>query len=177
MKANSRSLLVLASALFLFVMGYSIVQSAQDTLSADDKSFMKEAAGGGIMEVKLGEMALGHASSDDVKSFGRQMVNDHSKANQELMQLAEKKGVTLSQDMDSKHKDKMDKLSKLHGAEFDREYMSFMVEDHQKDVEKFKKEASNGQDSELKAFASKTTPVLQTHLKMATDIHSKVGKK
>jgi putative membrane protein len=71
----------------------------------------------------------------------------------------------------------MDKLSKLSGADFDREYMKHMVEDHVKDVALFEKEAKNGKDADLKAWAEKTLPTLKEHLQMARDVNAKVGGK
>jgi putative membrane protein len=92
------------------------------------------------------------------------MVSDHSKANDELKQLASKKGIELpAQPPMDAH---MQKLQGLSGAEFDREYMSHMLNDHQKDVAAFKKEASGGRDPDVKAFAAKTLPTLESHLQM-----------
>lgn len=174
-KAKILSISVLL-ALFVFA-GMNIALAAQQdegSLSEQDKTFMKEAASGGLMEVAMGEIAAKQAASGDVKTFGNRMVTDHSKANAELMQVAEKKGVTLPKEMEKKHKDMVDKLSKLQGAEFDRAYMNAMVEDHQEDVKKFQKEAKEGKDPDLKAFAAKIAPILEDHLKMAQSIQAKV---
>jgi putative membrane protein len=119
-------------------------------------------------------MAQQKASSDQVKQFGARMVDDHSKANDELKQIASAKGITLPTDLDAKHKAKMDKMQKLSGAQFDRAYMDDMLSDHKHDVADFKKEASSGKDSELKAFAAKTLPTLEDHLKMAQSTHAAV---
>ena len=137
------------------------------SLAAADKTFVQKAAVGGIAEVEMGKMAQQKGSSDQVKQFGSRMVEDHSKANDELKQVASSKGITLPTDLDAKHKSKMDKMQKLSGAQFDRAYMDDMVADHKEDVADFKKQASSGKDSDLKAFASKTLPTLEDHLKMA----------
>src|SRR6185503_11239870 len=113
---------------------------AGSALSSSDQKFVMEAAHGGMLEVELGRMAVDKASNADVKQFGQRMVDDHSKAGDELMQLASQKGITLSSD-DHKGMAKgqavKDKLSKLSGADFDREYMDMMVKDHVKDVKEF----------------------------------------
>jgi putative membrane protein len=148
--------------------------SATGAKSADAK-FAMDAAKGGMMEVELGKIAVAQASSPDVKQFGQRMVDDHSKANDELKQIASQKGITLPTSLDAAAKAKMDKMSKMSGAAFDKAYMRDMVEDHKKDVAEFKKESGSGQDADIKSFAGKTLPTLEDHLKMAQDTNSKVA--
>jgi putative membrane protein len=147
--------------------------STGGTLSDDDREFMAEAAPGGMMEVELGRLAATKGQSTDVKRFGQRMVDDHSKANAELKQLAARKGVTLPADLKDEQKQERDRLSKLSGAEFDKEYMKLMVDDHDKDVEAFQDEAEDGGDADVKAFASKTLPTLKEHQSMAKEIKGK----
>jgi len=137
------------------------------TLSSDDADFIRKAAKGGLAEVELGRLAQQKGASDVVKQFGRRMEQDHSKANQELQQLAASKGVTLTQSLDDKDAAERDRLSKLSGREFDIAYMRDMVKDHMEDVSEFQREANSGQDLDVKAFASKMLPILQDHLRMA----------
>jgi putative membrane protein len=137
------------------------------SLAAADKGFVQKAAIGGMAEVEMGKLAQQKASNDQVKQFGARMAEDHSKANDELKQVASAKGMTLPSDLDAKHKNTMAKLQKLSGAQFDRAYMDEMVADHKTDVSEFKKESSSGKDSDVKAFAAKTLPTLEDHLKMA----------
>ena len=143
-------------------------------LSSRDRKFMEEAAKGGLAEVQMGQLAKDHGMSDEVKSFGSRMVTDHGKANDELKSLASSKGVTLPTDLDKKHKDKMDKLAKLQGPDFDRAYMKDMVSDHKKDVSEFKKESKKAKDADLQKFASSTLPTLEEHLAMAQKTHDVV---
>jgi putative membrane protein len=110
-----------------------------------------------------------------VKKFGQRMVTDHSKANDELKSLAQSKSITLPAELDAKAKATHDRLSKLSGAAFDRAYMQHMLADHRKDVNEFKKESRAGKDSEVKAWASKTLPTLEEHLKLAQDANKAVG--
>lgn len=139
-------------------------------MAAPDREFLNDAAMGGMTEVELGQMAVNKASSDDVKQFGQRMVDDHSKANDELKQLAQAKGYTLPTTLDKKHQQMIDKLSKLNGAEFDREYMNMMVKDHDKDVATFRKQAERAKDSDVRAWAARTLPTLEEHQKMAHDV-------
>jgi len=143
-------------------------------IPAADKTFVEKAAVGGLAEVAMGKMAQQKGSSDQVKQFGSRMVDDHSKANDELKQVASSKGITLPTDLDAKHKSKIDKMQKLSGAQFDRAYMDDMVADHKQDVAEFRKEANSGKDSDIKAFAAKTLPTLEDHLKMAQSTDSAV---
>ncbi|HET9750580.1 MAG TPA: DUF4142 domain-containing protein [Casimicrobiaceae bacterium] len=136
-------------------------------VSSSDRKFMEKAAQGGMAEVQLGKLATEKASAPEVKQFGQRMVDDHSKANDQLKQLASQKGVTLPTTMDKSAQKEHDRLSKLSGAEFDREYMKHMVSDHKKDVSEFKSEASKAKDADLKQWAQTTLPVLEEHLKLA----------
>jgi len=142
-------------------------KAASESVSSADRKFMEKAAQGGLAEVQLGKLASEKASAPEVKQFGQRMVDDHTKANDQLKQLASSKGVNLPTELDRSDQREMDKLSKLSGAEFDREYMKNMVSDHKKDVSEFKSEASRAKDSSVKQFAASTLPVLQQHLELA----------
>lgn len=143
-------------------------------VTGGDLDFMNQAAPGGMAEVELGRLAASQGMSKEVKTFGQKMVEDHSKANQELMQVAQQKKVKLSSDLMPAHQETMEKLSKLRGAEFDRAYVRAMVEDHEKDVAAFDATAKNGVDADVKAFAAKTLPTLRMHLEMIREIQGKM---
>jgi putative membrane protein len=147
--------------------------SAHSTLSASDQKFMKEAAQGGEAEVQLGQLAEQKAESPDVKAFGQRMVDDHTKANDQLKQVASEKGVTLPSQPDAKDKAEKARLEKMSGAQFDKAYMNYMVADHKKDVADFKKEAAHANDPEVKNFAQTTLPTLESHLQQAESIAPK----
>jgi len=150
-------------------------KSAKSSSASMDKKFVTAAAQGGLAEVDLGNVAKQNASNDAVKQFGDRMVTDHSKANDELKALAQQKSWTLPTEPDSADKSKQARLSKMNGAAFDKAYMRDMVSDHQKDIKEFQKCASSCSDPELKAWAAKTLPTLQDHLKMAQDAAKQVG--
>jgi len=134
------------------------------SLSSADEKFIKEAAEGGMAEVQLGKLAATNASNAQVKQFGQRMVDDHSKANMQLMELARQKNVTLPSDSKGKHASEYDKLSKLTGERFDKEYVHLMVDDHKKDVSEFKKASSSAKDADIRSFAMQTLPTLEQHL-------------
>ncbi len=142
-------------------------QTGMANMSSQDRNFLMDAAMGGMMEVELGRLAAQNGTSEAIKQFGQRMVDDHSKANSELMSLASSKGITLPTDLDEKHRERVTKFSSMQGAEFDREYAKLMLSDHNKDVSAFEKESTRGADADLKAFAGKTLPTLQEHLTMA----------
>jgi putative membrane protein len=152
-------------------------ESKNGKIARGDEKFMKEAAVGGMTEVKLGQLAEQKASSDAVKQFGKRMATDHGKANDELKQLASQKGVALPMDLDRSHQGLYDKLAKLNGADFDRAYMKEMVKDHDKDVKAFRKEADSGKDLDLKSWAGKTLPTLQEHQQQAKQVAAGVQGK
>src|SRR2546430_2645178 len=135
---------------------------AASKLSAADKTFMMNAAKGGMMEVEWGKLAAQNGQNADVKKFGNRMVTDHSKANSELMALAKEEGVSLPG-------------AKSPGKwKSDKDYMNAMVKDHTADLAEFQKEAKNGSDPDLKKFAEKYSKVVQQHLNMAKQTQAKL---
>ena len=155
--------------------------------ASNDHAFVEKMAQAGIAEVKLGQLAAERASNAQVKQFGRRMVTDHQKANNELKQVASKMAVQLPAETDAKHQDLYDRLSKLKGAEFDKEYMKAMVEGHQEVAQELERhsdsnargvgtsgDASQPPDS-VNGWASKTLPDVRKHLEEAKQIEAKVS--
>ena len=134
----------------------------RSSLSEKDKTFMKKVAKGGTMEVAMGNLAEKNAQSDDVKSFAKRMVTDHSKANDELKSIASQKGVQLPA-----------KEPKLKWTS-DKAYTDMMVKDHEKDLAEFKEEANSGSDPDVKKFADDTAKIIQEHLDLAKEIQGKL---
>jgi putative membrane protein len=145
----------------------SRARSEHGGMSSQDHKFMMDAAMAGLKEVELGRMATQQGASDAVKQFGQRMVDDHTKANEELTSLASTKGMTLPTALEEKHRGDMTKLSTASGADFDRAFSKMMLKDHEKAVDLFEKQSTKGTDADLKAFAAKTLPTLQEHLQMA----------
>ncbi|MGE5457822.1 MAG: DUF4142 domain-containing protein [Methanococcaceae archaeon] len=148
----------------------AVLVNDNNAASNKDDDFIKDAVSGGLMEVELGRYAQQNAQNPRVRNFGAMMVRDHSKANDELKTLLTQKNIAVPPTMDDKHHDKMTDIQKKTGADFDKDYMSEMVDDHDKDVDKFKKFAENGTDPELKSFAGKLLPVLLMHQDSAKKI-------
>ena len=182
MKILSSGLFGLASSLLFSGMMMAQNSSSDMTKSpanggvpTKDHNFTVKAAQGGMAEVELGQLAQQNGQSQQVKDFGQRMVNDHSKANDELKQLASQEGVSLPTSLDAKDQATKQRLSKLHGAAFDKAYMQDMVTDHKKDIAEFKQEASSGNDQAVKSWASKTLPTLESHLGEAEKVAPSVG--
>jgi len=155
--------------LIIAALSLAGVAAAQDTpagksssLSANDKTFMKKAAKGGMMEVAMGKLAEEKGQSDDVKSFGKRMVTDHSKANDELKKIAAQKNV------------KLPAKEPTVSWSSDKAYMDMMVKDHEKDLAEFQEEAKSGSDADVKKFAEDTAKVVQEHLDLAKQTQSKL---
>jgi putative membrane protein len=148
--------------------------TAGGQVASADRTFAEHAAQGGMAEVAMGKLAAKNASSSDVKQFGQRMVDDHGKADTELMSWASKNNVTLPTDVDDKQKAEQARIAKLSGAEFDRAYMTLMVADHNKDVAEFQRASKTAKDPDLKAWITKTLPTLEEHQKLAKDISSKL---
>ncbi|HUK32263.1 MAG TPA: DUF4142 domain-containing protein [Vicinamibacterales bacterium] len=142
---------------------------------SEDIEFVLDAAKGGMAEVELGKLAAERSQNDEVKKFAQRMVDDHTKANAQLKQIADSKSIKLPADVEGKDKALMQRLEKLNGPAFDRAYMTAMVSDHQKDVNEFKHEANAGRDSQVKSFASSTLPTLEEHLQQAKTARGEVS--
>lgn len=151
-------------------------KSSAARLTMADRQFLNEAAEGNKAEVELGQLAQQKASSDDVKKFGQRMVDDHTKAGQQVDQLASEKGVNVPDKLSAKDQATKARLEKLSGKQFDEAYMRDMVRDHAKDVSAFQREARTAKDSDVKSYAQNTVGTLQDHLKMAKQIAPKNPK-
>ncbi|WP_026260008.1 DUF4142 domain-containing protein [Segetibacter koreensis] len=147
-----------------------------DTSMANDSKFVLDAASGGLMEVELGKIAATNAASAKVKEFGRMMVTDHSKANTQLKAVAAKKNITIPATPAEEQQKHIDDLKTKKGADFDKAYVDMMVDDHKEDISKFEDESKNGKDADVKAFASKTLPVLNKHLSSIQSIQQGMKK-
>jgi putative membrane protein len=140
-----------------------------------DQAFVDKAAQGGMAEVKLSKLAMDKGQSWEVKQFARKMVEDHTKANVELKQIADKKNLELPTKLDEQHEKAYDQLAKLEGANFDKEYMRVMAADHDDATKLFKEQAQRGQDPELKTFAMKMLPTIEKHDDLAHMDQSQMG--
>ena len=169
--------------LLVIVISFSFAAFAQNAETAHHKAkansgadpsaqFAKKAAQGNMAEVAMGKLATEKAQSDDVKKFGQRMVDDHTKAEQDLEGVASKNNMSLPSEPSAMQKAEQQKLEKLSGAAFDRAYMKMMVKDHVEDVAEFKKEAHDTSlNSDLRDYATRTYPVLDDHLTNAKAVN------
>lgn len=155
--------------------GGAMSQPSGGSSARADQDFVMKAGAGGAAEVAAGQMAQQKATRDEVKQLGQHLVDDHTKANDELKQIAGAKGMTPPAAPTPKQQRDAAKLEKMSGGAFDKAYLNQMTADHKETIALFRKEASSGKDPELKAFASKTLPTLQEHLKMVQSLQTKGG--
>ena len=133
-------------------------------VASGDAKFATTAANGGLAEVALGKLALTKTTNQSIKDFATMMVTDHGKINDQLAAIAKAKNITLPAEPDSAHLKKAAELGKLGETDFDKQYVSAMIEGHKKTLDLMNDEAKNGKDSTLKAFAAQTAPTVQMHL-------------
>lgn len=145
-------------------------ENSPNSLSSRDRNFVLQAARSNMLEVELGRLAVQRGASDAVKQHGAQMVEEHTQVNQELMQLAMQKGVEVPREMNSQNKALTDRLSALSGTSFDAAYKQAMLDSHRQAIALFQAQSQQGQDPELKAWATKTLPNLQAHLQMVNQM-------
>jgi putative membrane protein len=170
-RSSPKLLIPLASALLIL----SASSFGASSLGSDDTTFVDNAAKGGLAEVQMGRLAAKKASSPEVREFGNLMVHDHSKVNAALSSLAASKGVKLPDSKSIGEDVSMAHLKMLSGKSFDEAYIKTMVDDHKEDIQAFQKAADGSSDPDVKHFASKTLPTLQSHLTKIEKIQSDFG--
>lgn len=161
---------LLATALLATALPFCAYAQKADSRGGTptDSGFVTNASGAGVAEVKLSELAAAHASSAKVKTFAQRMIKDHTKAGDELKSIAAgTPGYGVAEAPPPASQKDIDALSRLKGADFDKEYAKIMVADHEKAVAIFEVESEKGSNKDLQAFAKKTLPTLQHHLTMA----------
>ena len=140
-----------------------------------EQSFLLKAVEGQQAEVAFGRLAIQKASDDQVKQYGERMIQDHEKASQEARQLAAQEGIRLPSQLSMEHQQIQQQLSQLSGKEFDKAYISFMVQDHMKDLGEFQRGAQTLNDPPVREWAQSTLPILMAHLKSAKAIAARIG--
>jgi putative membrane protein len=137
-------------------------------LSALDRQFVMDAAQGGMAEVQLSQLAMQRSTNPEVKQFAQQMIQEHTRANEQLMRLAAQKGITPPPTVGPKYQAAMARLMQMSGASFDQAYMNEAgVNSHMESAAVYQRQAALGQDPDLKAFAAAILPRVQDHLQMA----------
>jgi putative membrane protein len=147
-----------------------------DTIqSMRDKTFVRKAASGGLAEVQFGQLAAQKGASDEVKSFGQKMVDDHTKLNEKMAQVADSLGVMLPKHLNKEDQAEYDKLNSLSGDAFDKEYITAMVKDHHADLREFRIEANSTSDPNLKQVITDGAQVIHDHMVMIDKIARSKG--
>ncbi len=144
---------------------FCLAASAQNTGSAatSDQAFLELAAQTDMTEAHLGQMAADQASSQAVKDYAQMMVTDHTADYTQLTALASKTGLTIPKGLDAKQDKMIAPYAKLKGKAFDRRYSHDMVAGHETAIAAYDKEARDGQNADLKAYAKQTLPTLEKH--------------
>lgn len=147
----------------------AVNEKLDDTHLEDDAEFAAKAAEGSMLEVQLGELAQTNATSPKVKEFGQTMINDHTKANDELKELAKTKNIALPAALGTEKANKYEELKAKKGNEFDKAYIDYMIKDHEEDIDAFREQSKEGNDPDIKAWAGGKLPTLEHHLQMAQE--------
>jgi putative membrane protein len=159
----------LTAALIAAAVGASAAQAA----AADRPStnFMHQAARASRAEVELSRLALERSNDPEVRRFADQMVNEHTRSNASLVELARRERVTLPLNMDAAHRAALNRLRRLSGQSFDRAYTSQMARDHEQVVVLFRTQArSRNRDRDVREWADRMLPTLEHHNRMARDL-------
>jgi putative membrane protein len=159
MKSSPMAALALAASI-------ALIGNAAFGQAKGSKEFLIDAMQGNLAEVQVGQLAQTKGNTEGVRQFGGMLATDHAMAQDQDMKLASSLGVTPPAAPKPEAKHLYDKLSKLSGAGFDAEFLRAMVDDHQKDIQEFKTEASSGGGATAR-LASNQLPVLEKHLATA----------
>ncbi|HLI77483.1 MAG TPA: DUF4142 domain-containing protein [Acidobacteriaceae bacterium] len=143
--------------------------------SHSDKSFMETASQGNVTEVELGKLALKKSQNPDVRAFAERMIKDHTMLGKKMAPLMADAGLKPSVSMNTEHQHLYNKLNGLSGAEFDKEYVKAMDEDHHEDLKEFQKEVSSTEVPQIKTTVSAGEKVIAEHTKMADELSQKMG--
>ncbi|MCF0054520.1 DUF4142 domain-containing protein [Dyadobacter sp. CY356] len=159
-----RSILLLTTCVLL-----AAILAFSDRFISDsmDKAFVLSAADGGMLEVKLGELAVKRAAMPKFKDYGKMMINDHTKVNNELKALAKKKKISIPASLSAGKQQLLDSLSAMTGESFDMLYMNMMIASHEETIGLFQTESTSGKDADFKKWADSKIPALKHHLEMA----------
>jgi len=152
----------------------------KDTKGRDDKpltdtTFVDKVVSSNMAEIDLGRIAYSRAQTDDVRRFAARMVQDHSKAYQDLIIIVSEQRIAIPEKCLPEHATHIRHFATAAMTNFDQEYMKHMVESHEKSVDLFTRGTKELKNERLKGYAEKTLPVVQEHLKLAKDLRAKVG--
>jgi putative membrane protein len=142
-------------------------------LASPDTAFALKAVQRGVAEVRLGELAAHKAGDPEVRELGKQMIDDHTKANDRLYLVAHRKQMTLPDILSASDQATYSRLGRLSGLAFDQAYAAYVTKSHAADIKDFQTEIKHGRDQDFRDFASQMLPVLQQQLERAKIIRAK----
>lgn len=175
-------------------------ESEATEVTSGDREFVEELTYAGAAEIELGKLASERAQHADVKRFGQMMVEDHTKAGNELKQIAAQYNIAMPSGLDEKHRDLQTRLSGLRGREFDKAYIEAMVDGHQdvvdklqsrvderdrsatltgqapKDVNVKPEDADHGAEASLNGWSATALPVVKAHLERAQSLEKMLDR-
>lgn len=141
----------------------------------DAKTFLREAVEGNLAEVALAQVAERKSQNSEVKQFAQMLRQDHEQANQQLQPIAQAHGVAVTQSLNPKHQKKLDQFQNLSGSEFDKQYVTDMLKDHQKEIAKYESASQQVKETDVQQYAQTTLPKLRQHLQHATQTAQAIG--
>jgi putative membrane protein len=141
-------------------------------LPGADHEFVMRAAQDSMAEIEMGQLAQQRGSTQAVKDYGRRLVEEHTAMNNDLKQAAPAEINNMPTDLPAEKKSTIDRLAKLSGAEFDREFLNEAINAHRQAIELFQKQANSGENQKLRDWASSKIPLLQDHLKAAQGLQT-----
>lgn len=136
-----------------------------------DIKFVINTAEKGIMEVQIAQLAISRSKNAQIIDLSKMLEADHTALNNELTKTAASKNITIPQAMSDKSAEQFKDLNAKMGADFDKEYLKILVDNHESSIDAFKKEAENGNDLEIKAWASTKIAALQAHYDKAKALY------
>ena len=146
-------------------------------ISGSDQQFVNTAAQTDMTEAHVGQMAQDRGASQGVKDFGQTLVTDHTSDYTQLSTIVAKDGGTVPKGLDAAHDRMIAPFDRLKGAAFDHKFAQEMVMGHTKAIAEYRREAKDGQNADIKAYANQALPTLEKHLQMARDLAKSKGKK
>ncbi len=129
-----------------------------------DRMFLRKATEGRLAEIEIGKLAVQKGSSEEVKSFGQRMAEEHGRLNEEMAEIADSLGVKLSKQLSKADRVEYDRLNQLSGDEFDREYITWMVKSHREDLHEFRIASNTAGEPELMTTAYQGARMIHQHM-------------
>lgn len=181
--ASKLSVLLSATALVLAVApGLAAAQedareSARERAAtqAETKDFYNKLTQSNLTEVRLGELALFKSDNEEIRELGRILIEDHLRLQEDMReQIGE--GITLPSQVTGRTQKELNRLAKLSGERFDREFLDFMIQEHEKDISFLEQNARDLRSEEAVNFADRTIPILESHLERAEEIREQLGQ-